>query len=86
MLFGKAKLPMDLGTFDLPKGGMNLAQTIQNTNRTNSLRNADIKHINTKPIKIQTHRAKHNSKLSLENRKEKALSPGPTKPQFISVK
>ena len=52
MLFGKAKLPMDLGTFDLPKGGMNLAQTIQNTNRTNSLRNADIKHMNTKPIKI----------------------------------
>ena len=89
MLFGKAKLPMDLGTFDLPKGGMNMAQTIQNTTRTNSMRNAnlDIKHnMSNKPIKIQTHRAKPNSKLSLENRKEKALSPGPTKPQFISVK
>lgn len=62
MLFGKAKLPMDLGTFDLPKGGVTLAQTIQNTTRTNnSMRNPnmDIKHnMSNKPIKIQTHRAK----------------------------
>ena len=86
MLFGKAKLPMDLGSFDLPKGG-ELNATIPNTKRTNSFRHAnmDINHMSNKPIKIQTHREMHR-KLSLANKKEKALSPGPTKPQFISVK
>ena len=84
MLFGKAMLPMDPGTFSLPKGGATLS-TIPNTKRTNSFRHAnmDINHMsNPKPINVQTHRERgeHHSKLSLANRKSKALSPVTTKP------
>ena len=84
MLFGKAKLPMDLGTFDLPKGGA-MISTNPNTKRTNSFRHAnmDINHMsNSKPINVQTHRERgeYHSKLSLANKKSKALSPGPTRP------
>ena len=84
MLIGRAKMPVDLGTFDLPKA--NQTQTMANTRRTNSFRNnnVDIKHMSNPP---QMHTQRANPSSSLANKKWKNLSPGPDKPpQFVSAK